>query len=100
MLAGVIYNTDRTIFFYLILHHEDTSIKIVAANILVVITSGLPYEGCKPSAVVFGHVHEARGSDIIERGNGTSTRLYNAAIMNRDQLLSPLTIFEITPLHC
>jgi len=51
----------------------------------------------QPSAAVFGHVHEARGSDIIEWGNGTSTRLYNAAIMNRDQSLSPLTIFEITP---
>jgi hypothetical protein len=46
---------------------------------------------------IFGHVHEARGEDGIEWGDGTVTRLYNVAVMNRDQTLSPPTVFNLTP---
>src|SRR4030095_6240801 len=49
----------------------------------------------RPSAAIFGHVHEARGLDVIDWGDGTSTLLYNVAIMNRDQTLSPLTVFNL-----
>ena len=49
----------------------------------------------KPSVAVFGHVHEAHGSDVITWPDGTTTVLYNAAIMNRDQRISPLTLFDM-----
>lgn len=49
----------------------------------------------KPRAAIFGHVHESRGSDNIAWANGKNTSLYNAAIMNKDQTLSPFTIFDI-----
>lgn len=52
-------------------------------------------ERAKPLAAVFGHVHEARGSDIITWEDGTSTSLYNAAMMNKDRTLSPATVFNI-----
>jgi Icc-related predicted phosphoesterase len=49
----------------------------------------------RPAAVVFGHIHEAKGKDRIEWGDGTVTRLYNAAVMNRDQTLSPPIVFDV-----
>lgn len=52
-------------------------------------------ERIKPSAAVFGHIHEARGSEILTWADGTTTALYNAAIINKDQTLSPFTVFNI-----
>jgi len=52
-------------------------------------------ERIKPTVVVFGHIHEARGSDTLTWADGTTTALYNVAIMNKDQTLSPLTVFDI-----
>ena len=53
-------------------------------------------ERIKPTVVVFGHIHEARGSDTLTWADGTTTALYNVAIMNKDQTLSPLTKFDMT----
>jgi predicted phosphodiesterase len=49
----------------------------------------------RPAVAVFGHVHEARGQEEIEWGDGAVTRLYNVAVMNRDQTLSPPTVFRL-----
>lgn len=52
----------------------------------------------RPSVAIFGHVHEARGEDGIEWGDGTITRLYNIAVMNRTKRspLRPLTPFKVS----
>jgi hypothetical protein len=49
----------------------------------------------RPAAAVFGHIHEAKGEDRIEWEDGTVTRMYNVAVMNRDQTLSPATVFNV-----
>ena len=49
----------------------------------------------KPIASVFGHVHEARGSEVITWDDGTTTSLYNAALTNNDQTPSHLTLFDM-----
>jgi predicted phosphodiesterase len=52
-------------------------------------------ERLKPAVAVFGHIHEARGSEMITWPNGTLTALYNSAIMNKNKTLSPPTLFDI-----
>ena len=52
-------------------------------------------ERTRPAVAMFGHIYEARGSDSVTWSNGLSTALYNAAIMSKDQTLSPLTMFDM-----
>jgi Calcineurin-like phosphoesterase len=53
-------------------------------------------ERVKPLAAVCGHIHEARGMEMIVWENGKTTELYNAAVMNRDGTISEPTTFTIT----
>ena len=49
----------------------------------------------KPQAVIFGHIHEARGMATSTWDDGTSTLFYNVANLSLDGKLHPPTSFSI-----
>lgn len=49
----------------------------------------------KPQAVIFGHIHEARGMATLTWDDGTSTLLYNVANLSLDGKLHPPTSLSI-----
>ena len=48
-----------------------------------------------PQAVIFGHIHEARGMATMTWDDGTSTQLYNVANLGLDGKVHPPTSFNI-----
>jgi hypothetical protein len=89
------YDILLSISFCLILRHGDIPIETTGArtrdcdHFLSII------QRVRPAAAFFGHIHEARGEDEIEWEDGKITRLYNVAVMSKDQTLSSPIIFDI-----
>lgn len=52
-------------------------------------------ERVRPAAAIFGHIHEAKGIEVLTWDDGSITMLYNAAVMNRDKTLSTITVFDL-----
>jgi predicted phosphodiesterase len=52
-------------------------------------------ERIRPSVAVFGHVHEARGTEVLSWEDGSTTTLHNVAVMNKDRTFSAPTLFGI-----